>query len=440
MRIIHLLFVVTFVCLTLAKSKAACHKCHRTWKHREHPKYRDMSKAIEEALELSKFPKHYDWCDLGMCTSSWNQHIPQYCGSCFAHGSLSSANDRIKILHHKLGYKGPDVMLGRQSFLNCAPGHGLSEGCKGGEPADVYEFMRVYGLPDETCLPYNATDHSKYAQQYNGTCPPEGFCMNCMYTPESPDVAQCFPVTKMVRYRAKKYGRIEGEYAMIKELQNGPITCGIAVTPEFKFNYSVGIFNDTTNGTLIDHDVEIVGYGEEKGIKFWRARNSWGTYWGENGFFRIVRGVNNAFIESDCHYMIPDITEEELVWKKKPIYGGSIFGLQPIDEVAAQKHPLQDTSFITLNDTQQESHEIPEKGKHTPHPEDIVIPKTHHEKPKDKLPIEKKSDFMAYQQPPTITASSLSMGLAFLTVGCVGFVISMIAATKLRQARYQIIE
>lgn len=32
-------------------------------------------------------------------------------------------------------------MLGRQTFLNCAPGHGLSTGCGGGEPAEVFEFM-----------------------------------------------------------------------------------------------------------------------------------------------------------------------------------------------------------------------------------------------------------------------------------------------------------
>ncbi|OQS06915.1 cathepsin B, cysteine protease family C01A [Thraustotheca clavata] len=310
----------------------------------------------KEIAEIALMPKSWDWCERGMCTSSWNQHIPQYCGSCYAHGSLSSANDRIKIMNHKLKYFGPDVMLGRQSFLNCAPGHGLSHGCEGGEPADVYEFMHKYGLPDETCMHYSATDSEKYLIKYNGTCPPEGYCMNCMKIPTSPDKPVCFPVTKMVRYRAKEYGRIAGELAMMKELKNGPITCGIACNPPFINDYIAGIFHDITNFTHIDHDVEIVGWGEENGVKYWRARNSWGTYWGENGFFRIVRGINNLAIESDCHYMVPDVSDEELVWDEKPVYGGGLFGIRPFSPEKIHRE-VNDTSDVTSNHDKLKKHE-----------------------------------------------------------------------------------
>jgi hypothetical protein len=41
--------------------------------------------------------------------------------------------DRLKIL--KGG--GQDVMLSRQTFLNCAPFHNVSGGCDGGDPIDV---------------------------------------------------------------------------------------------------------------------------------------------------------------------------------------------------------------------------------------------------------------------------------------------------------------
>lgn len=32
-------------------------------------------------------------------------------------------------------------------------------------------------------------------------------------------------------------------------------------------------------------------------IPYWKVRNSWGTKWGENGYARVVRGVNEMAIE-----------------------------------------------------------------------------------------------------------------------------------------------
>ncbi|KAF0687342.1 Aste57867_20909 [Aphanomyces stellatus] len=408
--------------ILVAVVHASSKVCHRTWRNREHlhPSVHALPPpTAAQVAEMDTFPKHFDWCERGMCTTSWNQHIPIYCGSCFAHGALASANDRIKILHAKLGWKRPDIMLGRQSFLNCAPGHGLSHGCKGGEPADVYEFMHVYGLPDETCLHYNATDYRKYLNSSNGTCPPEGYCINCMKTPESPNEPVCFPVTKVVRYRAKRYWRFSGEHAMLKELQKGPITCGLAVSPAFVANYSAGIFRDTTNFTFLDHDVEIVGYGQdEDGVKYWRARNSWGTYWGEVGFFKIVRGENNLVIESDCHAMEPDIADDELIWDEtRPAYGGSLFGLRPFDDakIAELAHTLEDTSAIGFNGTRLHKHETR---------------------------LKQPTDGVVNHAAVAVHVGGGWMQTALLIVGTAvaGVVVGAVGATKWRQAAYQRLE
>lgn len=51
------------------------------------------------------------------------------------------------------------------------------------------------------------------------------------------------------------------------------------------YNYTHGIISEPIKkGMEIDHEVEIVGWGEtEEKEKYWIARNSYGTYWGENG-------------------------------------------------------------------------------------------------------------------------------------------------------------
>lgn len=62
----------------------------------------------------------------------------------------------------------------------------------------------------------------------------------------------------------------------------------------------------------VSHSVLLVGYGVEtkgpnKGLKYWKALNSWGDTFGEGGFFRIRRGNDECSIESMAEYATPVI-------------------------------------------------------------------------------------------------------------------------------------
>jgi len=87
----------------------------------------------------------------------------KYCGSCWAHGALSSLADRIKIARKA---QGDDINLSIQFILNCGTEDAGS--CHGGYHTQTYEFIQKTGyVPYDTCMPYVAC--SKEAT--DGICP-----------------------------------------------------------------------------------------------------------------------------------------------------------------------------------------------------------------------------------------------------------------------------
>ena len=72
----------------------------------------------------------------------------------------------------------------------------------------------------------------------------------------------------------------------------GPINAEFIVYDDF-YNYKGGIYEHVTGEYVAGHSVRIVGWGEKNGTDYWIAANSWGDWWGENGWFKIKFGDSN---------------------------------------------------------------------------------------------------------------------------------------------------
>jgi cathepsin X len=259
----------------------------------------DEANRPENKYRGVEVPSSLDWRYAnGQRYGTWsrNQHMPNYCGSCWAMSSTSAFNDRIAIQHKNLF---PEWDMAPQVLLDCDT---ADDGCHGGDPDNAYEYMVKQGIVSETCAPYEAVGHDT-----GRTCDAEARCKNC-----SPGRGGCVAQYPHQVWYATEHGSVKGETDMISALQDGPIVCGMAVTQQFENYEGFGIFNDTTGDTSQDHAISIVGYGADSaGTPYWIGRNSWGTYWGYEGYFRIVRGTNNLGIEVGCSWATP---AAEPVW------------------------------------------------------------------------------------------------------------------------------
>ena len=239
---------------------------------------------------IEDLPDSFTWGDnngINYLTQMKNQHIPQYCGSCWAQGSTSALSDRISILR---GAKFPEININVQTILDCDMG---DDGCHGGDHVTVYDYIQKNKITDETCAPYVALSH------YEGrTCNDMAVCKEC-----APG-AGCTVPPKFNKYEISGYGQVSGEENMMKEiLANGPIPCVVDSTP---IHGLIGWDIVTDVGSSPNHIISVVGWGVDNGTKFWILRNSWGEYFGVEGYARILKGNGGGIlIESDCAWATP---------------------------------------------------------------------------------------------------------------------------------------
>jgi len=256
-------------------------------------------------FDIKDLPEEFNWKSVdgtNYLTKMLNQHIPQYCGSCWAHGAVSALADRIKIIRKG---KGPDINLAVQHILNC----GNAGSCYGGDQGAAYKWIHENGyIAYDSENPYMACSHDSMAglcadrKAESWTCEPINIARTCSTFPEMG--GKCVGLSHFPNATVAEYGKAFGIEAMKKELYTrGPLACGVNAGPILVYDGKV--FDDSNADREIDHIVSVVGWGRDAGGEHWIVRNSWGEYWGDMGFFYIRVGDNQLGIEDYCYWAMP---------------------------------------------------------------------------------------------------------------------------------------
>jgi len=105
------LFLVAGLCIDISM--------YRT--HIHNPNFVPLVKEPLKTIPQADLPLQFFWGNVNntnFLTYQRNQHIPVYCGSCWAFAVTSTLSDRIKIARKA---QFPDINLSPQVLISCSP-------------------------------------------------------------------------------------------------------------------------------------------------------------------------------------------------------------------------------------------------------------------------------------------------------------------------------
>jgi len=231
-------------------------------------------------MDTSAVPTSWDWRSKGVVTEVKDQ---AQCGSCWAFSTIGNIESQYAIKTGQL------TDFSEQLLVDCSQGCSVeyqygpvcNQGCDGGWQWNAFfDVLNWGGVELESDYPYQGVDQSCQRTQHKVVAPIKNYTCLSQYNGESADEQQ------MAAYL----------------YQYGPLS--VALDASLLFSYTSGVINPTPDGcetTELDHAVLAVGFGVDttSNLPYWIVKNSWGASWGEQGYFRMVRGtgacgINNA--------------------------------------------------------------------------------------------------------------------------------------------------
>ena len=236
----------------------------------------EMERIATQMRELApravEFPEAWDWRNVE--GANWTTPITDQggCGSCVSFGTVAVLEAMSK-LHDQDAALQPDLSEAHLFFCGCG-------NCcdRGWWPSYALDYAKAQGVPDEECFPYQDHDMA---------------CSNSC----SDWASRALKVVdwqEVIDVGARK------EWLSGK----GPMVGCMAVYRDF-FSYRSGVYRHTTGDLAGYHAICVVGYSEAE--QCWICKNSWGTDWGDDGWFKI--GYGECGMDSEfAMYGVEDVT------------------------------------------------------------------------------------------------------------------------------------
>ena len=267
---------------------------------------------VQREQALPTQPAAFDWRDQGKVTPVRNQNP---CGTCWVFGTTSVLESAV-LLGESTEYD-----FSEQSVALCVDRSwvylydGPTDPCQaGGNSLKASEVFIKKGAVLESCNPYD-TD----GLNCNGTCT----CDSCP------------PVKKVTGYRCVTDD--QSQIALIKSaVYSRPVTMSFFCDPS-------GEYTDPTYGTIHDyypcdedanHLVSIVGWddfvphpdSDHSGTGAWLVKNSWGTEWGDSGYFWLAYDSSCMTQIAYLEYGDYDANETLYYWDEAGLLGAFGYG------------------------------------------------------------------------------------------------------------------
>jgi hypothetical protein len=213
-----------------------------------------IAMALSKEVKAFAFAPGRDWRDKD--GENWVTPMQDQgaCGSCVAFGTVATIECQARIQSTNPSL---DIDLSEADLFFCGAGRNCQTGWW---PAYALDYAKDEGISDEGCFPYRDQD------------------MDCALCSDKAD-------------RLIKIGSWQ-EIINIDQRKEwldkkGPLVACMAVYRDF-FSYRDGVYRHVTGDLAGYHAISCIGYSEEEGC--WICKNSWGTDWGNQGFFKIAYG------------------------------------------------------------------------------------------------------------------------------------------------------